>query len=85
MQSPVDLANLMNERSVRRPHALHTPDMTCVCAAILDNSNALPSTRSRRSIAPCRQPHRQPLSAMCSLNAIVEFDYKTAEPRETRF
>lgn len=39
---PVDLANLMNERSVRRPHAL-TPDMTCVCAGILDNTDGLPA------------------------------------------
>lgn len=42
MQILVDLANLMNERSVRRPHTLDPGHDLRMRAGILDNSNGLP-------------------------------------------
>lgn len=66
MQILVDL--VMNERSVRRPHALDPGhDLPIRAVATLDNNNG-PVAR----IAQCRLPHRRlHLPAVCDQNAIV--------------
>ena len=67
MQILVDL--VMNERSVRRPHALDPGhDLPMRAVATLDNNNG-PVAR----IAQCRLLHRRlHLAAVCDENAIVE-------------